>query len=71
MEFRGNRKYFNWEGRNIWADSVTSRLHFRPDWQHNGLARVLTTRTSEPDKGFDRDFRIYGVEWTDGTVSVA
>ena len=71
MESRGNRKYFDWQGTNIGTESVSSTLHFGPDWQHNGYERTSARRTSAPDQGFDRDFHIYGVEWTDGTAFVS
>ena len=68
MESRGNRKLFNPAGKNVGSERVGSTLHFGtgPPSGYDNWWTALAETNSEPDKGYDRDFHVYGIEWTPG-----
>jgi beta-glucanase (GH16 family) len=69
MESRGNRELFNPAGQNIGTEQVGSTLHFGPFWPHNGYWATNKHTNSPANQGFDRDFHLYGLEWTDAGMT--
>jgi hypothetical protein len=65
MESRGNRKLFNPSGVNIGAEQVSSTLHYGPFFPYNGYDKAHVEVNSAVDNGFDKEFHVYSVEWTD------
>lgn len=65
MESRGNRKLFNPAGVNIGSEQISQTLHYGPYWPYNGYENAHFERNTAFDQGFDRDFHVYGIEWTD------
>lgn len=65
MESRGNRRLYNPQQINIGSEQVGSTLHYGPFWPHNGYWAAHATKNSFIDQGYDRDFHLYQMEWTD------
>ncbi|CAG7726700.1 unnamed protein product [Allacma fusca] len=63
VESRGNRD-LNKNGQNIGSELVGSTLHFGPKWPYNGQWAAHGEKNTPSGQGFDRDFHMYGVEWT-------
>lgn len=63
MESRGNLHLVQ-GGVNIGTEQVGSTLHFGPNPDFNGYEKAHFTRNSAPDNGFNKDFHLYGLEWT-------
>jgi hypothetical protein len=64
MESRGNRKLFNPQGVNIGSEQISYTLHYGPYWPYNGYEKTHYETQSPVDQGYDRDFHVYGIEWT-------
>jgi hypothetical protein len=65
MESRGNRKWFNPQGVNIGSEQVSETLHYGPYFPYNGYEKAHFEKNTPVDQGFDRDFHVYSIEWTD------
>lgn len=65
MESRGNRKLFNPAGTNIGSEQISNTLHYGPYWPYNGYENAHFEKNTPVDQGFDREFHVYGFEWTD------
>ncbi|KAG5677473.1 hypothetical protein PVAND_007231 [Polypedilum vanderplanki] len=62
MEMRGN--YNLWSGStHVGVEQVGHTMHFGPQWDHNGWPTAHFTRNRTP--GFDLDFHLYKLVWTD------
>ncbi|GLV44856.1 Gram-negative bacteria binding protein 1 [Carabus blaptoides fortunei] len=62
VEARGNENLTQ-NGKNIGTEQAGSTLHWGPDPAHNGYMKTHFDKNS-PGNGFNKDFRIYGFEWT-------
>lgn len=68
LESRGNRRYvlISDPSVNAGAELASSSIIYGP---HVGRrAEVKAEKFSKPEQGFDRDFHIYELEWTDGEI---
>ncbi|CAG7726699.1 unnamed protein product [Allacma fusca] len=67
VESRGNRNlYLN--GQNIGSELVGSTLHFGPRFPLNGHQYAHGEKNTARGQGFDRDFHIFEVIWTDNMI---
>ena len=39
-------------------------MHYGPYWPYNGYEKAHYEVQSPVDQGYDRDFHVYGIEWT-------
>jgi hypothetical protein len=63
LESRGNAELF-FNGVNIGSEQISHTLHYGPYWPYNGYDKAHFESQSPPGNGYDRDFHIYGLEWT-------
>lgn len=64
MESRGNRGLFH-NGVNIGSEQISHTMHFGPDYFHNGYLKAHYESQSPVGDGYDRDFHVYGIVWTE------
>lgn len=67
LESRGNEQLFDGEGRHMGTKHVSSTLHFGPYWNQNGYEFANFGHESNLT-GFNEDFHIYRVGWTDKSI---
>lgn len=67
VEARGNRKYQDDFG-SIGIDQMTSTLHFGPNSKANGWENAHYIKNS--DKGFNEDFHIYKLDWSENGITI-
>ncbi|KAG5670658.1 hypothetical protein PVAND_000906 [Polypedilum vanderplanki] len=66
MEARGNLKVVEPDGKDMGVQRVESTLHFGPSWYLNGF--YLTNFETHRDEGFNNDFHVYRLGWTETTM---
>jgi beta-glucanase (GH16 family) len=62
MELRGNRQLFS-NGVNVGVEQAGHTMHFGPAWNINGWPTAHGTKNRVP--GFDRNFHLYKLVWTE------
>lgn len=70
LESRGNRNYWNHEGKHIGVENFGSTLHFGPRWDQNGWSTATFDTRTAPGQGYDKDFHKYKLEWTPSHIRV-
>ena len=68
MESRGNRNLIQ-NGRNIGTELTSSTLHFGPYFPQDAYYNAHFERQTAPGQGYDQDFHLYQMEWTEGNNS--
>lgn len=73
LESRGNRELFTPDNLvNIGVKEVSSTLHYGPAWDMNGYEFAnFHRRASGAEPGFDEDFHIYRLGWTENSIEFA
>lgn len=67
LESRGNELLFDERDVNVGVGQTSSTLHFGPYWNANGFEFANFARNSNTT-GFNEDFHIYRVGWTDQSI---
>lgn len=62
MESRGNAHLTDPEGTNVGVEQVGHTLHYGPFFDVRGMTGF--TKNTEAEKGFNKDFHLYQMEWT-------
>lgn len=65
IELRGNRQLYNGDV-NVGVEQMGSTMHFGPAWNQNGWPTAHATKNKSP--GFDSDFHVYKLIWTDKEI---
>ncbi|XP_071096802.1 beta-1,3-glucan-binding protein-like [Haliotis cracherodii] len=68
MESRGNRHYYDANGRSVGVDSYGSTIHFGTDYFHNGWSRAHQSWVKE-NGTYGDEFHTYGVEWDEDAIT--
>lgn len=61
VEMRGNRRLF-YDNTQVGTDQIGSALHFGPRYDINGFETASYTKRQNP--GFDVDYHVYSLYWT-------
>lgn len=67
MECRGNKLLFNSQGVNIGTQQVGSTLHWGPNYNYNRYSYTHFEKNNEA--GYNTDFHIYKLAWTETSIS--